>query len=122
MTRIGDKLKELRGSLSLFDVEKGTGITRTRISEYEKGKYLPTIPTLRKMADFLEVPWKELCFLYLEDLYTDPEQRSVVLEWAKSHPESFDENWFIQRFKSLPQEKQGELLAKLQTILKQGEG
>jgi transcriptional regulator with XRE-family HTH domain len=117
MTRIGDKLKELRGNLSLYDVEKGTGITRIRISEYEKGKYLPTIPTLRKMADFLEVPWKELCFLYLEDLYSDPEHRELVLEWAKANANTIEEDWFIERFKTLPQEKQKALLEKLQSLL-----
>ncbi|MBY0451253.1 MAG: helix-turn-helix transcriptional regulator [Cyanobacteria bacterium] len=83
MSRLGDRLKELRGTLSLVDVEKGTGLSRIGVSRYEQGENVPNPPNLKKLADFYEVSYKELRKLCLEDLYSDPEELEIVLEWAE---------------------------------------
>lgn len=82
MSHLGDRLKELRGELSLVDVEKGTGLSRIGISRYEQGVNIPEPTNLKKLAEFYEVSYKELRKLYLEDFYSDPEERKIVFEWA----------------------------------------
>jgi transcriptional regulator with XRE-family HTH domain len=83
MSRLGEYLKELRGDLSLYEVQKGTGLSRNLISLYESAKQVPTIPTLKKLSEFYEVPYRHLRKLSFEDLYSDPEDRSIILEWAE---------------------------------------
>lgn len=73
VTLLGEKLKTLRGSLSLFDVEKGTGISRATIRDYERSKYPPPPESLKKLAEYYEIPYVELRTLYFEDAYSDPE-------------------------------------------------
>lgn len=83
MSCLGDRLKELRGALSLVDVEKGTGLSRIGVSRYEQGVNVPEPTNLKKLAEFYEVPYSELRKLYLEDLYSDSEELAIVLEWAE---------------------------------------
>lgn len=55
---IGDKLKTLRSqkNMSQGDVEKRTGLLRCYISRVENGHTVPSVDTLEKMAQALEVP------------------------------------------------------------------
>jgi transcriptional regulator with XRE-family HTH domain len=84
MSRLGEQLKELRQGRSLVSVEKGTGISRIEISRYEQGRYAPSPPNLKKLAVFYEVSYSTLRLLYYEDLLTEPEERAIVLEWARN--------------------------------------
>jgi len=55
---IGERLKVLREQkeMSQGDVEKRTGLLRCYISRVENGHTVPSIDTLEKMAQALEIP------------------------------------------------------------------
>jgi transcriptional regulator with XRE-family HTH domain len=55
---IGDKLKTLRTQkkMSQGDVEKRTGLLRCYISRVENGHTVPSVDTLERLAQALEVP------------------------------------------------------------------
>lgn len=55
---VGARLRAERNArnLSQADVERRTGIPRCRISWLENGRAAPTIETLEKVADALEIP------------------------------------------------------------------
>jgi transcriptional regulator with XRE-family HTH domain len=59
---IGARLRAERKarSLSQADVERRTGLPRCRISWLENGRAIPTIETLEKLADALEIPMYRL--------------------------------------------------------------
>lgn len=84
MPYLGDKLKALRGDLTLYELERQTGVQRTVLNSYERGKHLPTPKSLEKLAAFYKIPYKELRLLYYRDYYTaNPTEAEIVLEWAK---------------------------------------
>lgn len=85
MSQLGAKLRELRGTHSLLDAERGTGISRIEISRYEQGKYAPSPPNLEKLAAFYSLSYPELRTLYYEDLFQDPKERQIILQWAKQY-------------------------------------
>ncbi len=80
---LGRKLRELRGDFSLYEIGKATGLSAADIRRYETEEYHPTPANLRKLADYFEVPYKELRILHYEDIFSDPEERAIVLHWAK---------------------------------------
>lgn len=84
-TRLGQRLRELRGRISLYEIEKCTGIARTLLSRYEQGKHIPTKPGLERLAKLYEVPYAELRLLQFEDQYTGTEDEPILLAWAKTH-------------------------------------
>jgi transcriptional regulator with XRE-family HTH domain len=59
---IGDKLKALREKKNMpqGDVEKRTGLLRCYISRVENGHTVPSVDTLERMAQALEVPMYRL--------------------------------------------------------------
>jgi transcriptional regulator with XRE-family HTH domain len=59
---IGEKLKVLRAqkNMSQGDIEKRTGLLRCYISRVENGHTVPSVDTLEKMAQALEVPMYRL--------------------------------------------------------------
>jgi transcriptional regulator with XRE-family HTH domain len=80
MSRLGNRLKELRGSLSLLDVEKGCGIPRFTISRYETGENIPSASKVRKLAEFYEIPYPELRKLFYEELFhSDPDEKEALI-------------------------------------------
>ncbi len=85
MSCLGQRLKELRNTRSLAQVEKATGIKRIEISRYERGMYAPSPPNLTKLAQFYEVSYAVLRILYYEDLLQDPREREIVLMWARQN-------------------------------------
>ncbi len=54
---IGEKIKKLRTELNYTqkDVQRGTGIPQSNLSELERGRFTPQIKTLKKLADFLGI-------------------------------------------------------------------
>lgn len=67
MSEIGTFLKELRGSRSLREVEKLSGVSHTYLSSLEKGadprtgkERKPTVETLKKLAKAYDHPYEEL--------------------------------------------------------------
>lgn len=84
MSKLGDRLKELREakSLSLRDMQQELGIDRSDLSKYERGRFVPTPDRLHKLAQFYDLPYRELRKLYIMDLFTDPDDYELVLEWA----------------------------------------
>jgi transcriptional regulator with XRE-family HTH domain len=59
---IGEKLKSLRAQkkMSQGDMEKRTGLLRCYISRVENGHTVPSVETLEKLAQALEVPMYRL--------------------------------------------------------------
>lgn len=83
MGRLGQKLKELRGSLSTYEIEKESGISSAELSRYENGKHLPTPRKLQQLADYYGVKYEELRELWYDDHFSDPKERAIVLKWAE---------------------------------------
>ncbi|WP_303672518.1 helix-turn-helix domain-containing protein [Vampirovibrio chlorellavorus] len=80
MSRLGDRLKELRGNLSLMDVEKGSGIPRFTISRYESGENVPSPSKIKQLAAFFEIPYPELRKTFYEELFlTNPDEKEAML-------------------------------------------
>jgi transcriptional regulator with XRE-family HTH domain len=77
-----NKLKDLRGSRSTYDVEKGTGIKRAEINTYEKGGYYPSAANLKKLAHYFDVTYSELRKLYYAETITDPEEQEAIKSWV----------------------------------------
>ena len=57
---VGDLLRYLRGERSLRQVQEGTGITYSYLSNIERGNKLPGEKVLTKLADYHNVPRGEL--------------------------------------------------------------
>ncbi len=74
---LGDRLKALRVEkhFSQRDVEQRTGLLRCYVSRVENGYTVPSIQTLEKMAQALEVP--------LYRLFYDGEQILNASTWIK---------------------------------------
>jgi len=77
---IGDKLKALRAQkkMSQGDVEKRTGLLRCYISRVENGHTVPSVDTLEKLAQALEVP--------MYKLFTDDDHVKKPIIRAESTP------------------------------------
>jgi transcriptional regulator with XRE-family HTH domain len=54
---IGEKIRKLRLEMNYTqkDIQQGTGIPQSNLSELERGRFTPQIKTLRKIADFLGI-------------------------------------------------------------------
>jgi len=83
MGTLAKKLKELRGELSLYEVGKITGINRGDLKRFEDGSLLPKPDSLAKLAEYYEVPYEELYFEYLEEIYPTPAERHLIIQWAE---------------------------------------
>lgn len=46
--------------MSQSDLERASGVPKTRLSRYENGHILPSLATLRKLAEALHVPESRL--------------------------------------------------------------
>ncbi len=78
-SHLGDMLKKLRANLSLYDIEKGTGLHRYVVSKYETGKNIPSVEQLKILAEFYEYPYQALRKLYFEDLLMQDDEDWLVL-------------------------------------------
>ncbi len=85
--QLGQKLKELRNTKTLYQVESESGINRSQLRRYELGR-IPEPEVLQRLADFYQVPYKELKALSFEDLFPKgSKDRALLLEWAKARSE-----------------------------------
>lgn len=57
--------RELRGYKQI-DAAKELGISVDTLSNYERGKSYPDIPTLRKIETLYEIPYSRIIFLPLD--------------------------------------------------------
>lgn len=119
MTRLGDYLKELRGSLSTVDVEREIGIRRITLSRYERGENVPSPEKLRELAAFYECSYEKLRALYYEDLLGAPEDENIIKNWAMTKFFSTSELEIIELFRRLPSSKQTKAQEQLLTLLKE---
>lgn len=62
MPDLGRRLRELRlkRQMSLYDVEKATGLHFTTIGKYERNERRPSLDVLRELAAVYQVPLAEL--------------------------------------------------------------
>jgi transcriptional regulator with XRE-family HTH domain len=121
MGLLGAKLRELRGSLSLYEVSKATGIPSADIGRYESENYHPTPRTLKKLAEFYEVPYKELRILYYEDEFSDHQERAIIFEWANARDYVAEEMALIECFRKHPPNERQKLLKHIHLLLKRDE-
>jgi transcriptional regulator with XRE-family HTH domain len=105
MNELGDFLKQLRGNLSLREVQEGTGISHTYLSTLEKGfdprskkPRKPTPEVLLKLARFYKVEYGTLMFLagYVNSKlnFTDgdfPIESDEIVEDLKKNRLSYEE-------------------------------
>jgi len=73
MHRLGDRIKQRREGLNIHssDLAKSIGVTSSLISQIERAKAFPSILTLKKIADALQITVGELIGEY-ETLITKP--------------------------------------------------
>lgn len=83
MSKLGDRLRELRGIKSIRDVEAELGIDRSDISKYERGRFVPSPDRLLRIAEYYQASYRELRKLSYSDMFSEPEEYALVLEWAQ---------------------------------------
>jgi transcriptional regulator with XRE-family HTH domain len=59
---IGDRLRVVREKhgFNQYDMAHKVGVTQSRVSDWEHGKYMPTLATLGRYADALEITLAQL--------------------------------------------------------------
>lgn len=99
---IGSRLRDLREEkgLSQGDVEKSTGLLRCYISRIENGHTIPSLETLERFADALDVPLHRMFYSGEGDAPTpDSVERKSLDELAKEPGEAGDDARFMLQFK-----------------------
>lgn len=81
--KLADRLKELRGDFSYYEVGKATGVHRNHIKLYELGELMPSIQNLDRLAEYYEAK-PELYYLYLDEVFPEQAQREIISEWVAS--------------------------------------
>jgi len=100
---IGDRLRTLREQkkLSQGDIEKRSGLLRAYLSRVENGYTIPTIETLEKWAEALDVPKYQ--FFYQGD---KPPEPSTLRAWKPldetAWGNSGDDAIFLKKLRLLP--------------------
>jgi transcriptional regulator with XRE-family HTH domain len=102
-TNVGARLRAERKvrNLSQADMEGRTGIPRCRISWLENGRAIPTIETLEKISDALEIPLYQL--FYVEG----------GVAWAGAVPEGVQRNPGVTSGSASARSELGSLLRRL---------
>lgn len=117
MTLLGDRLKQLRGEATLYEVGQAIGVDRSIISRYERGVIAPQPPLLKKLAEYYEVEYKRLRTLHYQDSIKEPEEQQILLEWtisALGYPQQIVD--LIEFYPKLNQSKKEQLLIQLKQI------
>ncbi len=87
MSRLGERLKELRAGSPLQEVANALDIDRSDVSRYELGKRVPRPNMMRQLAEHFKVPYGELEALRLQDQFEtsldDPSVHPYLLAWAE---------------------------------------
>jgi transcriptional regulator with XRE-family HTH domain len=100
---IGSRLRDLREEkgLSQGDVEKSTGLLRCYISRIENGHTIPSLETLERFADALDVPLYRMFYSGNGEAPTpDSVQRKSLDELAQEPGEAGDDARFMLQFKN----------------------
>ena len=81
MHKLGDRIKQRRESLNIHttDLAKSIGVSSSLISQIERAKAFPSILTLKKIADALQITVGELIGEY-ETLIAKPLLNEYVPE------------------------------------------
>jgi transcriptional regulator with XRE-family HTH domain len=82
MTSLSERLKELRGSRSLYAVEQATKIDRSHLKRYEAGLLTPTLEKLKTLGDYYDA-MEELLFLYFDEFFPGKVERAYLVKWLK---------------------------------------
>ncbi len=84
VSAIGERLKEIRAKreLSLDDVSKLTGVSKPMLGQIERGRSIPTITTLWKIATGLKAP--------LSSFLEEPQPEYAVVDPGKAEVISED--------------------------------
>ncbi len=88
---IGNRIRKLRRhrDLVIDDLAKTTGLSRAYISQVETGKASPSIQTLEKLADALDIP---ISYFFMDESFTchvvPKDERQVIYYGAPNGPDS----------------------------------
>ncbi len=99
---IGSRLRDLREEkgLSQGDVEKSTGLLRCYISRIENGHTIPSLETLERFADALDVPLYKMFYSGNGDAPApDAAQPKSLEELAAEPGEPGEDARFMLQFK-----------------------
>jgi transcriptional regulator with XRE-family HTH domain len=107
MLMIGERLRTIRESknLSQGDIEKRTGLIRCYTSRVENGHTVPSIETLAKFAQALDVPLYEL--FYDGDEQPTKLKELSIREKAMSKAERHDVESLGRKFTKLKERDKG---------------
>ena len=82
MSLLGSKLRELRGSKSLYAIERDSGISRGNLLRYEKGTQIPENDALKRLADYFQIEFLELKKLWVADQFPEGSlNRQALVAW-----------------------------------------
>jgi transcriptional regulator with XRE-family HTH domain len=82
-TLLSQKLRELRGSRTLYSIEKEIQISRGTLLKYETGQLVPEKNRLTLLSKYYKVSYESLFGLLLEDLFPAHSlEREIVVQWA----------------------------------------
>jgi len=82
-SKFSEKLKELRGKRSLYQVEQESGISRSLIRRYENGEHVPEDSMVKRIAEYFEVDFQVLRKLQFEDAFPEgSEERLALFHWV----------------------------------------
>jgi len=98
---IGTRLRDLREEkgLSQGDVEKSTGLLRCYISRIENGHTIPSLETLERFADALDVPLYKMFYTGNGEAPTPNLLRRKSLEELAAQPgEAGEDARFLMQF------------------------
>jgi len=120
---IGQRLRELRESknLSQGDIEKRTGLLRCYTSRVENGHTVPSVETLEKYAEALEIP---LYRLFYEG--EEPPKKSnlpatkVESEWGAKGTERRELRRFARALSRMDERQRSLLLALASRMARRG--
>ncbi len=82
MSLLGERLKELRGKRSFYQVGKACGIIPNDVSRYERGERVPTPPILERLSQYFEIPYAELRKSHYEDVLDTFNEKEAVFAWV----------------------------------------
>ncbi len=96
---IGGNLLKLRQAkkYTQTDLAKAIGVKQSNYCEMERGKVIPTVPTLQKLAEFLEVP--------IKTLFEEEEEKSKIINNIQTLNGSIGENATNNFFESKEMEE-----------------
>ncbi|MDI3269540.1 MAG: helix-turn-helix transcriptional regulator [Bacillota bacterium] len=81
---LGKRLRQyrLRRNMSLYDVERATGLHYSTVGKYERGERTPPLHVLKELARVYQVPLQEMVGESLEEAPGGEAQRDAWLRQA----------------------------------------